>query len=117
MARIDSLTQAEVQAALKKHLAGVQWVEMKAGDLEGKAEATNDAAPEASTTETGLPERLARFDANGDGKLQKSEAPERMQQFFGRMDKNGDGAVDADEAAAMRGGRTSGGRSNRGGGS
>lgn len=46
---------------------------------------------------------IARFDTNGDGKIQKSEAPERMQQFFDRLDTNGDGAIDAEEASSMRG--------------
>jgi Ca2+-binding EF-hand superfamily protein len=32
-----------------------------------------------------------RFDANGDGKLSKEEAPERMREFFGRIDQDGDG--------------------------
>jgi len=65
---------------------------MKAGDLEA-------AAPQSATA---LPDRLAEFDSNKDGKLQKSEMPERMQQRFDRMDTNGDGAVDGDEATAMR---------------
>ena len=51
---------------------------------------------------------LSRFDTNGDGKLQKSEVPERMKERFDELDTNGDGALDAAEAAAMRGGRRSG---------
>ena len=42
---------------------------------------------------------------NGDGKLQESEAPERMRPMFSRLDTNGDRAIDAQEAAAMRSGR------------
>lgn len=37
-------------------------------------------------------------DANGDGLLQKDEAPEQMQQFFGMLDANGDGGVSKEEA-------------------
>ncbi|MEE9131493.1 MAG: PDZ domain-containing protein [Phycisphaerales bacterium] len=52
---------------------------------------------------------LQRLDANGDGKIQKSEAPQRMAQFFDRLDSNGDGELDEDELKAMsdrmRGGR------------
>lgn len=40
---------------------------------------------------------LERFDANGDNKLQESEAPERMRQFFSRLDRNGDGALEESE--------------------
>ncbi|PCJ55988.1 MAG: hypothetical protein COA73_13075 [Candidatus Hydrogenedentota bacterium] len=46
-------------------------------------------------------EIVSRFDANGDGKLQKSEAPERMLAHFDRLDSNGDGAVDPEEGARI----------------
>ena len=57
-----------------------------------------------------LPSRMARMDANGDGKLQKNELPERMQSMFDRLDTNGDGALDGEEIQAMRrgGGRQRG---------
>jgi len=45
---------------------------------------------------------LARFDANGDGALQKDELPEPMQDLFDRIDANGDGQVDAEEVETMR---------------
>ncbi|QDT35457.1 EF-hand domain-containing protein [Thalassoglobus polymorphus] len=45
------------------------------------------------------------LDADGDGKLSKEEAPERMQQIFDRIDTNGDGFADAEEFAAMRAAR------------
>jgi hypothetical protein len=46
---------------------------------------------------------IASLDADGDGKLQKSEAPERLQGFFAMIDSNGDGGIDTAEAeAAMR---------------
>jgi zinc protease len=98
--KIQALTLADIKRALEKHLGSAAFVQMKAGDLDA---ATREAGDEPAETATALPERLAAFDANGDGKLQKSEAPERMQEFFDRMDANGDGTVDAAEAAAMRG--------------
>ena len=54
---------------------------------------------------------LERLDANKDGKIQRSEAPDRMAQFFDRLDRNGDGELDEDELKAMgrnRGGQRSG---------
>lgn len=52
---------------------------------------------------TGLPARMAQRDKNGDGKIQKSEAPERMKQAFDELDTNKDGALDAKELRASRG--------------
>lgn len=40
---------------------------------------------------------LMAFDANGDGKLAKSELPERMQGIFDRADENKDGFLTVDE--------------------
>ena len=60
-----------------------------------------------------LPPRMARMDANGDGKLQKDELPERMQQMFDRLDTNGDGALDGEEIRAMRRGGGRGGGQGR----
>jgi hypothetical protein len=41
-------------------------------------------------------------DKDGDGKISREEAPERMRDFFDRLDTNGDGFIDAAEIAAMR---------------
>ena len=55
---------------------------------------------------------LERMDANKDGKIQRSEAPQRMAQFFDRLDTNSDGVLDEKEVQAMgqrnRGGQRSG---------
>ncbi|MCZ6836370.1 MAG: PDZ domain-containing protein [Planctomycetota bacterium] len=54
-------------------------------------------------------ERLIQADANGDGMIQKDEAPERMAGMFDRLDTNGDGELDKEELEAiaqrMRGGQ------------
>ena len=41
-------------------------------------------------------------DSDGDGRVSKEEAPERMQRFFDRIDSNGDGMLDQDELEEMR---------------
>lgn len=41
---------------------------------------------------------IKEADTNGDGKLQKDEAPEQMKQFFDLMDSDGDGSVTEEEA-------------------
>ena len=41
--------------------------------------------------------RLRASDKDGDGKISKSEVPERLQRLFNRIDANGDGFIDADE--------------------
>jgi hypothetical protein len=44
---------------------------------------------------------FAQLDANGDGKIEKTEIPQHMQPFFSKLDKNSDGAVTRDEFAAF----------------
>ena len=41
---------------------------------------------------------IEQADADGDGKMQKSEAPEQIKRFFDMIDSNGDGAIDKEEA-------------------
>lgn len=49
---------------------------------------------------------FARMDANGDGKVSKEEAPERLKENFARMDKDGDGFItEAELRASFEGGR------------
>ncbi len=73
--------------------------------MEGNTGGDGPGRRAGGQAEGGLPRFLARHDANGDGKLQKSEAPERLKNRFDEIDTNGDGAIDAAEAAAMRGAR------------
>jgi Ca2+-binding EF-hand superfamily protein len=48
-----------------------------------------------------LVSRLLAFDANSDGRLEKSEVPERMQGLFARGDRDNDGALTTGELKAM----------------
>lgn len=48
------------------------------------------------------PRNLLDLDTDGDGKVSREEAPERLRNIFDRLDTNGDGWLDAEEAAAMR---------------
>jgi hypothetical protein len=54
------------------------------------------------------------LDKDGDGKVSKEEAPERMQRFFDRIDTNGDGFIDEEEQEESRRRREE--RQNNGGG-
>ncbi len=51
---------------------------------------------------------MMQFDTDGDGKVSKDEAPERMRPFFDRMDTNGDGGITTEEIEEVR--RTRGGQ-------
>jgi Ca2+-binding EF-hand superfamily protein len=82
------LTKDEFSAALKK--------------------STGEGAPaagQAANRPAGVPglagaaakEIFARLDKDGNGKIEKGEIPERMQENLARIDTNGDGAVDLAE--------------------
>ncbi len=45
---------------------------------------------------------IASLDKDGDKKISKEEAPERMKEFFDKLDSNSDGFIDAKELAALR---------------
>ena len=46
-------------------------------------------------------QRMLENDADGDGKISKAEAPERMQGFFDNLDSDSDGYVTTEELEAM----------------
>lgn len=60
-----------------------------------------DEAPAAAPSADELTATLMMFDANHDGKLEKSEVPERMQGLFERGDTNHDGILTRDEIAKL----------------
>ena len=59
---------------------------------------------------------LAALDKDGDGKISKDEAPDRMKDFFDNIDTNGDGFIDKSEQSKMRRPGGGGGRPGGGGG-
>ena len=64
----------------------------------GRAGGPGEArGPEASD----LVKTLMTFDANGDGKLARTEVPERMQGLFDRADTNKDGVLTSDELTKL----------------
>jgi len=54
-------------------------------------------APAEPPTPDELAATLMTFDKNKDGRLTRSEAPERLQGLFARLDENTDGVLTADE--------------------
>ena len=49
----------------------------------------------------GFMSRIMSNDANGDGKVSREEAPERLQQRFDNIDTNGDGYLEESELQQM----------------
>ncbi len=88
----------------------------------GRGEGVGDEPPAAAPTADELTTTLMTFDANHNGKLEKTEVPERMQGMFDRGDTNHDGVLTRDEIAKLAeanrqqangGGRGEGGRGGR----
>src|SRR4051794_14645540 len=65
---------------------------------EGRRGSEGESAPPAASD---LVSRLMSFDANGDGKLTKSEVPDRMQGLFDRADTDKDGVLNQSELTKL----------------
>ncbi len=110
--------EAGIQAPARG--GGGRGGEGRGGDGKGegaKGPKVPDAEPPSAEE---LTTTLLMFDANGDGKLQKSEVPERLQGLFERGDTNHDGVLTREEitrlAEANRQAALGGGAGGRGGG-
>ncbi len=69
------------------------------GEEEGSG--VGDEPPAQAPSADDLTSMLMAFDANHDGKLEKSEVPERMQGIFERGDTNHDGVLTKDEITKL----------------
>jgi hypothetical protein len=70
--------------------------------LEGTPSASAEASPSRGRHDPA--EFVKRFDTNGDGKLELSELPLRMQAWLGKADADHDGTLSAAELSAQRDG-------------
>ncbi len=73
----------------------------RGGRGRGEGEGGGDEPPSPAPTAEELTATLMMFDSNHDGKLEKSEVPERMQGMFERGDTNHDGVLTRDEIAKL----------------
>jgi Ca2+-binding EF-hand superfamily protein len=94
LARLDKnsdgrITSDEARPAMPQGRGG--------GRGEGRGEGGDNAADVVEDTV----KTLMAFDANGDGKLSRSELPDRFQGLFDRADLNHDGFVTPDEIRKM----------------
>ena len=71
------------------------------GEGRGGGEGVGDEPPAEAPSAADLTSMLMAFDANHDGKLEKSEVPERMQGIFERGDANHDGVLTKDEITKL----------------
>jgi Ca2+-binding EF-hand superfamily protein len=71
---------------------------------EGTASAPLEAAPQGpgSGAHHDPAKLIQHFDKNGDGKLEVSELPMRMQKFLGKADADGDGVLTVSELTTAK---------------
>ncbi|HVW11673.1 MAG TPA: hypothetical protein VHC90_23985 [Bryobacteraceae bacterium] len=89
---------------LSRDEAGIQMQMGRGGrgrGREGGEGEGGDEPPAPPPTADELTDTLMAFDANHDGKLEKSEVPERMQGMFDRGDTNHDGILTRDEISKL----------------
>jgi RND family efflux transporter MFP subunit len=85
-------------------------VESRFGASPAGPPAGQPGRPDAAAPRTGGPpgpgapagRGMTQFDRDGDGKLSRDEAPERMRDSFNQLDTNGDGFIDAAELSALQ---------------
>jgi len=110
-----SILTSVVSGFIALSLAACSAANNEPVDQSAAAETAGLSAPAAPSGSTAAaPERefhhgpmdpaaiVKKFDKNGDGVLQVSELPERMQKFMGKADTNGDGIITVDELKAGR---------------
>ncbi len=73
----------------------------RAGGFSGMQNNRPPGSPGTGGQSRGRTPQFADLDKNGDGKISKEEAPERMAEHFGEHDSNSDGFIDKEEQAAV----------------
>jgi len=112
--RTSILTSVVVSGFAVLSLAACSAASNEPVDQSAAAETAGLSAPAPSSSASAAPEHgprhrqmdpaamVEKFDQNGDGVLQVSELPERMQKFMAKADTNGDGVLTVDELKAAR---------------
>lgn len=88
------ISSSELADAAK---ALAQFDTNKDGKLDAAELRAQVAGGDAPAGREAILRRLKEADANGDGKLSKDEAPERLKQVFDRIDANSDGQIEPGE--------------------
>lgn len=86
---------------LTRDEAGLQMQRGRGPGGEGRGRGGDEPPPAAPPSVQEMTSMLMAFDKNHDGKLQKTEVPERLQGLFERGDTNQDGVLTRDEIAKL----------------
>jgi Ca2+-binding EF-hand superfamily protein len=97
LADLPAPLAAKLGSADKDNDGSVTKEEWSASGLAGKGEPKKPAPPDGRDPA----KMLQKLDANGDGKLEGNEIPERMRDKIAKIDTNGNGAIEATELEAM----------------
>ena len=108
---------SELRTAMKNrgNGAGKRGLGMVPGQDQAKRGTRRPGAGELAGRKRGGERSLDRFDKDGDGKISKTEAPERLQQRFEVIDTDGDGFINKTEQQALLQKMSERGKGGRGG--
>ncbi|MCH2202469.1 MAG: HlyD family efflux transporter periplasmic adaptor subunit [Fuerstiella sp.] len=95
-------TETDTMLESRRRFAGGGGGRPPGTEPAGRDESADRRPPGDRSGNAGARFDLMQYDSDGDGKVSKEEAPERMRSFFDRMDTDGDGGITQKEIEKLQ---------------